>query len=245
MDVLNKILAAITFIALAASAPQAAAQQVIGTAAVVVNRVTGIGARVRRNEVIETGPQGRSQFIFADETVLDIAPFSKVTLDELVFDPNQNRGNLALTVVEGAFRFISGTLAKESYRVKTPSATIGIRGTVFDLVVENTGATTVVLRQGAVTVTNLANVSVTVDTPGLASTVQSATTPPTPPAAPSASVTQRLAALSSPATTGAPATPVIAPAGSSGPPVPRSLVTESAGDTDSPIPGSVNSSGTH
>jgi hypothetical protein len=41
-----------------------------------------------------------------------------------------------VTVTEGAMRFTSGVLPHDAYQIHTPVATIGIRGTVIDLVVD-------------------------------------------------------------------------------------------------------------
>ena len=53
-------------------------------------------------------------------------------LDELVYNPETGDGNMTIDMVEGAFSFISGEIAKtgeDAMTIKTPVATIGIRGT--------------------------------------------------------------------------------------------------------------------
>jgi hypothetical protein len=52
--------------------------------------------------------------------------------------------------VKGTFRFITGTQKSESYSLETPSATIGVRGTVFDIYVDGNGDTLVLLHEGKV-----------------------------------------------------------------------------------------------
>ena len=55
-----------------------------------------------------------------------------MVLDELVYDPATGTGSMAVDMVEGAFSFVSGEIAKtgpDAMKVSTPVATIGIRGT--------------------------------------------------------------------------------------------------------------------
>ena len=41
-------------------------------------------------------------------------------------------GDIAIKLSNGAFRFVTGNSSKESYRIVTPLATIGVRGTTLD-----------------------------------------------------------------------------------------------------------------
>jgi hypothetical protein len=115
----------------------------IGVASAVKNRVDGTigggtrplaaGADVFAREVVRTGEQSTAQLLFLDETSLSIGPSSEVTLDRFVYDPNRNSGNVVLNATKGAFRFVSGSQQPSSYQIRTPVATIGVRGTIFDL----------------------------------------------------------------------------------------------------------------
>ena len=53
---------------------------------------------------------------------------------------------------KGAFRFITGASPKAAYEIKTPTATMGVRGTVFDVFVADDGETVVLLHEGGVDV---------------------------------------------------------------------------------------------
>ena len=57
-----------------------------------------------------------------------------MTLDRFVFDPDPKRAVFLMTAVKGVFRFTSGKLPKKSYLIRTPAATIGIRGTILTIV---------------------------------------------------------------------------------------------------------------
>ncbi len=49
-----------------------------------------------------------------------------------------------LTTVNGVFRFVSVNPAKESYVIRTPAVTIGVRGTVFSLATGADGTSVVI-----------------------------------------------------------------------------------------------------
>ena len=116
----------------------------IGVAAAVSNHVTGTlvgttasqrirqGTKVFRNEMIETAEKSTTQLIFVDETSLSIGPKSQVRLDSFVYDPKSRNGKIVFNALKGAFRFVSGSARKTAYRIKTPLATIGVRGTIID-----------------------------------------------------------------------------------------------------------------
>ena len=170
----------------------AAAQESIGVTAAVVNLVHGtlaeqertlvIGDRLFHNEAIETEVESSTQLLFLDETTMSIGPESRLVLDTFVFDPDPNVSKVVMSATVGVFRFVSGSLASASYEIRTPVAIIGVRGTIFDLFVAPDGATTVILRAGALAITNLQGVTQLIDTPGLASTVAAPDAAPTPPA---------------------------------------------------------------
>ena len=53
-------------------------------------------------------------------------------LDRFVYDPSQPSEALGVTLAKGLFRFTTGSLQKSAYTVTTPTAVIGVRGTVYD-----------------------------------------------------------------------------------------------------------------
>lgn len=151
------------------------AQQVdVGVASTVTNRVQGsvgartlkAGDRVFQNENIETGVDSRSQLLFRDETVLSVGPDSRVTLDRFVYDPARGGSGAAVSVGRGALRFISGNMPSQSYEIRTPAGTIGVRGTIVDVIVYETGEVVLQLIEGALTFTDLSGKSVSLTKPG-------------------------------------------------------------------------------
>ena len=96
---------------------------------------------IYHNEIIETLDDSAVELKFLDETTLQLGPNSAILLDEFVYDPDPANSSFVVTVVEGAFRFTSGILSSEAYKIKTPVATIGIRGTEIRIAVERTNNT--------------------------------------------------------------------------------------------------------
>jgi hypothetical protein len=90
---------------------------------------------LEQNDRIRTTGQGAVQTRFNDDTTLTIGPNSEVVLDRYVFDGARAR-NVTVQVVRGALRFVSGKSPSEVYQIKTPVATIGVRGTTVNLLLE-------------------------------------------------------------------------------------------------------------
>jgi len=89
-----------------------------------------------------------------------------------------------LSLVKGGLRTISGQIAKSTYSMSTPTATLGIRGTVFDVYVRDGGSTIVILRNGQVVVNGLAGGTQILTQPGLGSVINSGGAPSSPAAPP-------------------------------------------------------------
>ena len=91
-----------------------------------------IGSLVGAGDTIVTGTDGRAQIRFSDGSLVSLQPRSEFRIDDYRFDMAQQRGFFSL--VRGALRTISGAVGKRDpadYRMTTPTATIGIRGTEF------------------------------------------------------------------------------------------------------------------
>jgi outer membrane immunogenic protein len=108
-----------------------------------------VGEQVVRNQIITTAPASQARLEFLDRTELQIAPVSSVKLDSFVYDPASGAKQVVVNTTAGAFRFVSGF--GHNYTVKTPTATLGIRGTAFAVRV-SPQKTDVVLYNGEVSV---------------------------------------------------------------------------------------------
>jgi hypothetical protein len=94
-----------------------------------------IGTTLQQNDRIATNKDGAAEVEFVDGTSLTIGANSEVVLDKMLFDKNKAR-NATLNVVRGSLRFVTGSSDHSAYQIKTPVATIGVRGTVIDISVD-------------------------------------------------------------------------------------------------------------
>lgn len=88
--------------------------------------------QVFQGDVVQTGSGGKVTLQFADGTTFSLNANARMVLDRLVYDPASKQGSALVSVVQGAFVFVSGEIARtdpSQMLVRTPVATIGIRGT--------------------------------------------------------------------------------------------------------------------
>jgi hypothetical protein len=131
------------FVAVALAASTGAMAEKIGVAAAVVNQVQGVsggntrslavGSEVFAREHIRTSDASTAQLLFLDKTSLSIGPRADLVLDSFVYNPNRSVGRVVINATQGAFRFITGSQNPTSYTIKTPVATLGIRGSILDI----------------------------------------------------------------------------------------------------------------
>jgi hypothetical protein len=150
-----------TSIAALPYAPAALAAVRIGDAALVQRDVSGsLPGRERKvaqgddvflDEMIRTAPASAAKISFVDATALSLGPQAAVKLDRFVFRDDRSAKAMAVTVTKGAMRWVSGLSPSSAYEIKTPQAIIGVRGTIFDVLVAG-GRTSVVLQEGSVEV---------------------------------------------------------------------------------------------
>jgi hypothetical protein len=146
---------ALALIGLLATASQARAD--IGT----VTELKGSGEIVRESNVVGDSAgtalksmdtakttKGKMRLDFIDDTRVDVIDNSILVIDDFVYDPASGTGKLDMRAALGTVRYASGQIAKNSrqnVRVRTPSATISVRGTDFIMVVNEIGGSMVTL----------------------------------------------------------------------------------------------------
>ena len=173
----NSILAALAICCRAALSGTLARrrQTRVGEAAVVKNevvRVTGSGAhadqcrrRVLRNETVRTGADSATRLVMIDSTNLSLGANSSLTLDRTVFNDEHSYRDVTIRLTTGAFRFVTGHSDKTAYKITTPLATIGVRGTTLDILSQR-GRSVVVLQDGAARVCTLSFQCIELTQPG-------------------------------------------------------------------------------
>jgi len=106
------------------------------------------GAGIESNDIYTT-KNGNVQLSFMDDTKVKITENSRLMIDDFVFDPKKSdAGKLALKVGMGTVRYASGQIAKtnnQQVAIKTPTASIAVRGTDFTMTVDEAGQSLIVL----------------------------------------------------------------------------------------------------
>jgi hypothetical protein len=98
------------------------------------------------NQRIRTPSDAALHLVFADGTDFRLGADSEAVIDSYVYDPAAGSGKVVTTLGKGVFRFISGKV--KDHTIITPTATLGIRGTDFYVLVAD--LTGVLVKSGAV-----------------------------------------------------------------------------------------------
>jgi hypothetical protein len=90
-----------------------------------------------------------SKITFKDDTKVNVTENSRLLIDDFVFDPNKSdAGKLTMKVAMGTVRYASGQVTKnnpQNVDIKTPTATIAVRGTDFSMTVDEAGQSLIIL----------------------------------------------------------------------------------------------------
>ncbi len=185
---IRKFLVLVAVAALTLQPVLAQAQVAVGNANKIVSGVRGVlqsntrtlvlKDEVYSNENVNTDADSAGRFVFLDDTLLSIGASSSVTLDKFIFDADASKSQVAISMSKGVMRFVSGKLPKNLYSIRTPTALIGIRGTILVITVALNGLTTVSVIEGVATV-SAAGATTTVNA-GFSTSVSTGA-PPAPP----------------------------------------------------------------
>ncbi|CAB5084684.1 hypothetical protein D3OALGA1CA_1428 [Olavius algarvensis associated proteobacterium Delta 3] len=87
-----------------------------------------------QNDTLVTGKRSRINAIMNDRSVLALAPHAKLVLTQIEYDPDTETRSTFMNLLWGSVRFIVQKVkGKPNFRVKTPTAVAGVRGTDFAL----------------------------------------------------------------------------------------------------------------
>jgi hypothetical protein len=111
------------------------------------------GAQVEVGQTIVTGAGGHVHVRFVDDAFVAVRPNSQLSVDDYAWDPDNAAANrVKFTLRSGTGRLITGKAGqanKQGFRLNTPMAAIGVRGTDF-VVRASADTTRVSVQQGAV-----------------------------------------------------------------------------------------------
>ncbi|MFM9853718.1 MAG: FecR domain-containing protein [Sphingomonadaceae bacterium] len=94
-----------------------------------------VKARVALGNDITTAQASTLQMLLLDQSSLTIGPNGRLLVDRFVYDPNRQASAVGVSIAKGAFRFLSGKSTKANpgqSSLRTPIASIGIRGTMIE-----------------------------------------------------------------------------------------------------------------
>lgn len=106
--------------------------------------LTEVATSVKMHDDIET-LNGVINLKFIDDTKVSLSEYSKLTIDEYVYDPVSREGKLSIKGKLGTLRYSSGLIAKKNrknVKITSPTASVAVRGTDFTMSVDAAGITT-------------------------------------------------------------------------------------------------------
>lgn len=98
-----------------------------------------VGTPVHAGSILRTAAKGTMGVTFKDETVMSFGPNTELSVDEYLYAPSQGKLKLGSKLTRGSLNYASGVIARlqpDAVSVKTPTGTIGMRGTHFLVRVE-------------------------------------------------------------------------------------------------------------
>ncbi|WP_424831968.1 FecR family protein [Ruegeria sp.] len=108
------------------------------------------GMEIASGDTITTNSSGVVQLLFADETKIAVGPNATMVLDVSMLRGKRRAKSFGVQALGGSFRFISGNSRKRAYSVKTPTATMAVRGTIFDLWIASDTQSAMLVLEGTV-----------------------------------------------------------------------------------------------
>jgi hypothetical protein len=146
-------------------------QNVYGVAPQGGEAVKRKGDAVVFRETLQTLEDSSAMIRFIDDSKLSLGAKSKVVIDEFVFDPEQTKGNALIDISVGTLRFVTGDMPKGGVVIKTPTATLTLRGTDVLVHVHPDGTTDTTVYDGKVEAHNIITDEVTNMLPGEGATL--------------------------------------------------------------------------
>ena len=117
-----------------------------------------LGEELLNKDKIKTTANSKMQIIFQDETVVTLGQNSDFSIEKYLYE-NKKEPLVEFSMLKGAMRTITGKIGKiapQRFKVKTKTATIGIRGTNFSILLDDDGTFTAFCTYGAISV-NVSN----------------------------------------------------------------------------------------
>src|SRR5256885_6143104 len=96
------------------------------------------GMLVQSGDTIRVGPASNAQIRMTDESIVGLRPGTVFRIDTYEYSGQEAEPRSIFSLLKGGFRTVTGAIgrlhSRERYAVRTPTATIGIRGTHYTVV---------------------------------------------------------------------------------------------------------------
>src|SRR5256885_5809096 len=96
------------------------------------------GTPVQSGDTIRVGPASNAQIRMTDESIVGLRPGTVFRIDAYEYSGQEAEPRSIFSLLKGGFRTVTGAIgrlhSRERYAVRTPTATIGIRGTHYTVV---------------------------------------------------------------------------------------------------------------
>lgn len=149
------------------TAAPAAAQEPVGRTVLVRGDVQGtppgrptaalaVGDGVVLDHRVETGQASAARMTLDPDGVLSMGQNTRLTVDRATIDRATGRSESTLSLLLGRIELALGSLFRGEVTVETPTASLGIKGTVLRVLVDASGRTLVAVLEGVVEVTSKA-----------------------------------------------------------------------------------------
>ena len=114
-----------------------------------------VGLPLEKSDIVQTKARGWAKLKFNDGTVITVGRNSRMEIKKYLYDGSR-KSEASFGFAKGVFKTITGAIGKvapEKFKVHTPNATIGIRGTEFFVeIVKN--RVRVICSRGRISVSN-------------------------------------------------------------------------------------------
>jgi hypothetical protein len=100
------------------------------------NRALAEGSALYESDRLSSGPNGQLLAVFTDGGRISLGPDTEINIKEYRYGKTA-KDRSTLQLIKGSLRSVTGQIGKsvpENYSIQTPVATMGVRGTSFDLV---------------------------------------------------------------------------------------------------------------
>ena len=126
--------------------------------------------RCFRTSIWSRAKRARPPSCFSTAPISRSARRRRRSLNRFIYNPDSGTGRVQIEADRGVYRFVTGKQDKKDYTVVTPSGTIRVKGTEFQLLVAK-GYIIVALESGALSITTNKGRIVPLDQPGTSLTV--------------------------------------------------------------------------